>query len=142
MSNNKEVMESDTFIFTWNISNFISRTEEMVNGTYLKSRNFTIKGPGNKSTNMHVNLYPNGYDSESKDYVSVFLFNNDDAENSTCDSSYPPVNGFCRNENNDGAAMKPYEGLVPPAYCPRKDDFDRDDNPRCRIGYNSNICEF
>ena len=79
MSNNKEVMESDTFMFTWNISNFISRTEEMVNGTYLKSRNFTIKGPGNKSTNMHVNMYPNGYDSESKDYVSVFLFNNDDA---------------------------------------------------------------
>ena len=67
---------------------------------------------------------------------SYSFFNNDDAENSTCDSSYPPVNGFCRNENNDGAAMKPYKRLVPPAYCPRKDAFDRDDNPRCRIGYN------
>ena len=67
---------------------------------------------------------------------SYNFFTNDDgtAESSTCDSSFPPVNGFCRNENNDGAAMKPYKRLVPSAYCPRKDDFDRDDNPRCRIG--------
>ena len=65
---------------------------------------------------------------------SYNFFTNDDAESSTCDSSFPPVNGFCRNEKNDGAAMKPYKRLVPSAYCPRKDDFDRDDNPRCRIG--------
>lgn len=49
-----------------------------------------------------------------------------------CTSSYPPVNGLCRNEENNGAALTPYKRLVPPAYCsPDNSENGRKDNPRC-----------
>jgi len=69
-----EVNESDKFKFVWVISKFSSRTEE--NGVYIKSEQFTIKGPGTKTTKWFVKMYPSGDNSESSDYVSVFLFNN------------------------------------------------------------------
>ena len=51
----EQVMESDKFTFVWEITNFSARSE--ANGEFLKSKEFTINGPGNKSSPvnyMHV----------------------------------------------------------------------------------------
>ena len=45
-----------------------------------------------------------------------------------CDSSYPTLDGSCRNENDDGRSMATYKRLVPANYC------DQKQYPRCRQG--------
>jgi len=74
----EQVMESDKFTFVWEITNFSSRGE--ANGEFLNSKEFTINGPGNKSSKLLVRVYPRGHRKVKKnsDSVSVFLYNDTD----------------------------------------------------------------
>jgi len=72
-----EVTESDKFTFVWEIPKFSSRTE--INGNCFYSKEFTINGPGNKSTKWRGRIYPNGCKS-AEDYVSVYLENANDED--------------------------------------------------------------
>jgi len=75
----EQVMESDKFTFVWEITNFSARSE--ANGEFLKSKEFTINGPGNKSSKLHARVYPRGKIRKGKDNsdsVSVFLYNDTD----------------------------------------------------------------
>ena len=51
-----------------------------------------------------------------------------------CDSSYPTLDGSCRNKNDDGRSMATYKRLVPANYC------DQKQYPRCRQG-NFSDCQ-
>jgi len=70
-----DVTESDKFTFVWAISKYSSSVKEKANGESLKSKGFQIVGPGNKITNWHAKLYPNGVRSTEKNYTSVFVCN-------------------------------------------------------------------
>jgi len=73
-----DVMESDKFTFVWEILKFSSRTE--ANGVYILSKQFSIEGPGDKSSKWRVKVYPNGRDTDCSNYVSVFLLNEGDED--------------------------------------------------------------
>merc|ERR1712098_179470 len=68
-----DIMESDKYKFVWEISNFNSRPEK--NGEVLKSKEFTITGPGDKISKWRVELYPKGKNEGVENYISVFLNN-------------------------------------------------------------------
>jgi len=68
-----DLLESDKFTFVWRISKFSLRTEK--NGEAMYSDDFTIKGPREKITKWHVELYPRGKIGDALEYVSVFLQN-------------------------------------------------------------------
>jgi len=73
-----EVIESEEFTFVWEIPKFGSRTG--VNGYYILSKEFTIDGPGNKSTKWCGKIYPNGSVSDNKDFTALFLLNNNNED--------------------------------------------------------------
>ena len=73
-----EVIESEEFTFVWEIPKFGSRTG--FNGYYICSKEFTIAGPGSKSTKLYGMIYPNGCASDNKDFTSVYLVNNNDED--------------------------------------------------------------
>jgi len=73
-----EVIESEEFTFVWEIPKFGSRTG--FNGYYICSKEFTIAGPGSKSTKWYGMIYPNGCASDNKDFTSVYLVNNNDED--------------------------------------------------------------
>ena len=50
-----------------------------------------------------------------------------------CDSSFPKVDGSCRNKNGNGEAMSTYKRLVPADYC-QSSDLNLSGLPRCREG--------
>ena len=64
-----EFEKSDTFTFVWSISDFASRTENV-----LESSEFDIKGPCETVT-WAAKVYPNGMNEEENGFVSVVLFN-------------------------------------------------------------------
>jgi len=68
-----DIMESDKYKFAWEISSFNSRPEK--NGKDLISKEFTITGPGDKSSKWLVQLYPKGKNGGDENYISVFLHN-------------------------------------------------------------------
>jgi len=61
------------YTFVWEIKEFSSITEG--NGEYVKSPQFTIKGPWGKISEWHVKLYPKGSAPAVGDWISVFLCN-------------------------------------------------------------------
>jgi len=65
--------ESEKYTFVWTISKFNSRPEKI--GEFLKSKEFTIKGQGDKISKWRVVICPKGRDEQKKDYVSVYLQN-------------------------------------------------------------------
>jgi len=67
-----EFKKSDTFTFVWTISDFASRTEKSI-----ISREFTIRGPGDKVTYWIAKVYPNDKNEEENGFVSVFLCNDE-----------------------------------------------------------------
>jgi len=69
-----DIMESDKYKFVWKIFNFNARPEK--NTDVMTSEEFTIKGPGDKVSKWHVELYPKGLNEADKNHISVFLFNN------------------------------------------------------------------
>ena len=71
-----DVMESEKFTFVWEVSKFSTRTK----GTNLFSKEFTIQGPGSKSTKWCGKIRPNGADSEYENCISVFLENRNDED--------------------------------------------------------------
>ena len=71
-----DIIKSDKFKFVWKVSDFNDRPEK--NKEFLKSEEFTIKGPGDKVSKWHVELYPKGKHENDKDYISVYLHNNMD----------------------------------------------------------------
>jgi len=73
-----DVLESEKFTFVWEVSKFSARKE--VTGTSFLSKEFTIQGPGSMSTKLCGKIYPNGADSEHKNYISVFLMNKNDED--------------------------------------------------------------
>ena len=50
-----------------------------------------------------------------------------------CDSSFPKVDGSCRNKDGNGEAMSVYKRLVPADYC-QSSDSNLSGLPRCREG--------
>jgi len=69
-----DIIKSDKFKFVWKVSDFNDRPEK--NKEYLRSEEFTIKGPGDKVSKWFVELYPKGLNEVDKNHISVFLFNN------------------------------------------------------------------
>ncbi|KAH9364049.1 hypothetical protein HPB48_016387 [Haemaphysalis longicornis] len=55
--------------YTWTIHNFSMRHEET--GKKIESSTFSTAGPGNNK--WRLELYPNGFSEDIKDYVSLFL---------------------------------------------------------------------
>jgi len=72
------VTESEKFTFVWEISQFSARSK--VTGYYIVSKEFTIQGPGSKSTNWQGIMYPNGIDAEHQNYIAVYLKNKNDKD--------------------------------------------------------------
>ena len=66
-----DVMESEKFTFVWEISQFSARSK--VTGYYIVSKEFTIQGPGSRSTKWQGIMYPNGIDAEHQNYIAVLL---------------------------------------------------------------------
>jgi len=64
-----EFEKSDTFTFVWSISDFASRTENVI-----ECNDFYIKGPGGASY-WSAKVYPNGMKEEEIGYVSVIFSN-------------------------------------------------------------------
>lgn len=50
-----------------------------------------------------------------------------------CDSSFPKVDGSCRNKQGNGETMSTYKRLVPADYC-QSSDSNLSGLPRCREG--------
>jgi len=73
-----DVLESEKFTFVWEISKFSARRE--VTGTAFLSKEFTIQGPGSMSSKWCGKVYPHGRESDYKDYISVYLMNNNDKD--------------------------------------------------------------
>jgi len=69
-----DIIKSDKFKFVWKISDFNDRPEK--NKEFLKSEEFTIKGPGDKVSKWQVQIFPKGKTEDEKNYISVFLHNN------------------------------------------------------------------
>jgi len=80
--------ESEKYTFVWTISKFNSRPEKI--GEFLKSKEFTVNGPGDKNSKWEVWLYPKGIDEQNKDLISMYLHNttedffNEDVINAKC----------------------------------------------------------
>jgi len=64
-----EFEKSDTFTFVWSISDFASRTENVI-----ECNDFYIKGPAGASY-WSAKVYPNGMKEEEIGYVSVIFSN-------------------------------------------------------------------
>ena len=56
-----------------------------------------------------------------------------ESEVKNCDSSFPKVDGSCRNKQGNGEAMSTYKRLVPADYC-QSSDLNLSGLPRCREG--------
>ena len=69
-----DIIVSDKYKFVWKISNFGARPEK--NKEFLKSEEFTIKGPGDKVSKWYVQIFPKGQTKDVKNHISVFLHNN------------------------------------------------------------------
>ncbi|KAH9364044.1 hypothetical protein HPB48_016382 [Haemaphysalis longicornis] len=70
------------FTYTWTIHDFSLRRQET--GQNIESPTFSTKGPGNRY--WRLQLYPNGFNEESKDFVSLYVR---DAAADDCKDKYP-----------------------------------------------------
>ena len=71
-----------SFTFQWEIPNFLDRPE--CNGDYIVSPEFTVCDSKNTAGKCELQVYPNGKDENTKDYVSLYLQNNSDVEIFLC----------------------------------------------------------
>jgi len=68
-------LKSDVHTFVWIISDFSGKTKTKAFGECLKSPNFTINGPSDKTTKWHAEVYPKSWVEGASDYVGVALRN-------------------------------------------------------------------
>jgi len=65
-----EVMKSDKFTFVVEIPDFSLRTEKQGESLFEK---FSVNGPGSKTTNLQVRVFPKGLKTQGRDVKSTFI---------------------------------------------------------------------
>ena len=69
--------EEEKFTFAWTIEKFSERQEQ--NGQSLCSSKFTISGPNDMETHWKLKVFPKGNKKECKEFLSIFLVNETEA---------------------------------------------------------------